>query len=109
MQTRTLKHTQVGMIDAHAGGLGCIGAGAGAPSSPLEDLRGRMALICGTSTCHMAVVERKIVVPGVWGPFYGAMVPGMWLAEGGCVVVGVGEGVCVWVRVGVCSVGCPWC
>lgn len=44
---------------------------------------GFQGLICGTSTCHMAVSERAVFVPGVWGPYFSAMVPGMWLNEGG--------------------------
>lgn len=30
----------------------------------------RMVLVCGTSTCHMAVSESKLFIPGVWGPFW---------------------------------------
>jgi FGGY-family pentulose kinase len=62
-----------GIIDAHAGGLALAGA---APD-------GTMVLISGTSNCHMVVSRDPIMVPGVWGPYYGAMLPGWWLAEGG--------------------------
>lgn len=31
----------------------------------------------------MAVNPSPIFVPGVWGPYYSAMIPKMWLAEGG--------------------------
>lgn len=31
----------------------------------------------------MAVSENEIFVDGVWGPYYGAMVPDLWLNEGG--------------------------
>lgn len=31
----------------------------------------------------MIVSESKIFVQGVWGPYYSAMVPGLWLNEGG--------------------------
>lgn len=31
----------------------------------------------------MAVSERPVFVPGIWGPYYSAMVPGMWVNEGG--------------------------
>ena len=31
----------------------------------------------------MAVSREERFVPGVWGPYWGAMVPGMWLGEGG--------------------------
>jgi FGGY-family pentulose kinase len=42
-----------------------------------------LALIGGTSSCHMAVSEEPRFIPGVWGPYFGAMIPGMWLNEGG--------------------------
>lgn len=61
----------VGIIDAHAGGIG-VGVD---PSS--------LALIGGTSSCHMAVSEESRFVGGVWGPYYSAMIPDMWLNEGG--------------------------
>lgn len=77
-----LEGTAVGtsLIDAHAGGLGMIGCSAPGISN---NLTSRLALICGTSTCHMAVNENKIFVNGIWGPYYSAMVPGLWLHEGG--------------------------
>lgn len=31
----------------------------------------------------MAVTKEATFVPGVWGPYKSAMVPGMWLCEGG--------------------------
>ena len=31
----------------------------------------------------MAVSRQPRFVPGVWGPYYSAMVPGLWLTEGG--------------------------
>ncbi|XP_031349869.1 FGGY carbohydrate kinase domain-containing protein isoform X2 [Photinus pyralis] len=68
------------LIDAHAGGLGLFGCSADGINS---DFNSRLGLICGTSTCHMAVSDRPIFTPGVWGPYYSAMVPGMWLNEGG--------------------------
>ena len=73
----------VAIIDAHAGGLGTIGASLdGAPAS-VEAIESRLSLIGGTSSCHMAVAREPRFVPGVWGPYFSAMVPGMWLAEGG--------------------------
>lgn len=67
-----------GLIDAHAGGVGTMG-GRDAEGAPMR----RMALILGTSACSMAVTAGKRFVPGVWGPYYSAMIPGLWLAEGG--------------------------
>ncbi|WP_159994570.1 FGGY-family carbohydrate kinase [Roseomonas sp. 18066] len=66
-------------IDAHAGGLGVIGAAL--PGEP--PLNRRLALIGGTSSCHMAVAPEARFVPGVWGPYFSAMLPGLWLNEGG--------------------------
>lgn len=73
------------LIDAHAGGLGVIGADVKGFHLPCEDqpITSRMAMICGTSSCHMAISERPLFVPGVWGPCLSAMVPDMWLNEGG--------------------------
>ncbi|HBR4785335.1 TPA: FGGY-family carbohydrate kinase [Klebsiella pneumoniae] len=62
-----------GIIDAHAGGLALVG------SQP----EGNLALIGGTSNCHMLVSREPIMVPGVWGPYWGAMLPDWWLSEGG--------------------------
>ncbi len=67
-------------IDAHAGGIGIIGAAVGEDAPALER---RLALIGGTSTCHMAISSGPRFVPGVWGPYYSAMLPGLWLNEAG--------------------------
>lgn len=68
------------IIDAHAGGLGMIGThGEGIDTN----MSSRLTLICGTSTCHMAVNKKAVLVDGVWGPYFSAMVPNMWLNEAG--------------------------
>ena len=71
----------VSIIDAHAGGVGMLGARL--TDSGEVDLEKRLALIGGTSSCHMAVSKEPRFVDGVWGPFYSAMIPGLWLTEGG--------------------------
>lgn len=71
-------------IDAHAGGIGLIGAQVAGGGT----LAARIALIMGTSSCHMAVSSGPAFVPGVWGPYRSAMVPGLWLNEGGQSAVG---------------------
>lgn len=79
----------VGIIDAHAGGLGLLGAvweGKGKPE--LEDLERVLAFIGGTSNCLMAVSREVRYIDGVWGPYYSAMVPGMWLHEAGQTTAG---------------------
>jgi D-ribulokinase len=64
-----------GLIDAHAGGIGTVGA-IGAPDE-------NMAYVFGTSSCTMTTTSEPAFVPGVWGPYYSAMMPGLWLNEGG--------------------------
>ncbi len=71
----------VSIIDAHAGGIGLLGVGLEALGN--EAFETRVALIGGTSSCHMAVAREARFVPGVWGPYYSAMLPGSWLTEGG--------------------------
>ncbi|XP_071421152.1 FGGY carbohydrate kinase domain-containing protein isoform X2 [Pithys albifrons albifrons] len=65
--------------------IGVIGADVKGHNLPCENqpITARVALICGTSSCHMGVSEKPIFVPGVWGPYFSAMVPGLWLNEGG--------------------------
>ncbi|CAL9063193.1 unnamed protein product [Musa banksii] len=84
-----LVGTPVGtaLIDAHAGGVGTMES---LPETESKDdvaneeaICHRMVLVCGTSTCHMAVSRNKLFIPGVWGPFWSAMVPEYWLTEGG--------------------------
>jgi FGGY-family pentulose kinase len=70
----------VGMIDAHAGGLGLLGIQVDDESINLEY---HLALIGGTSSCHMTVSKKPRFIDGVWGPYYSAMIPDMWLNEGG--------------------------
>ncbi|MBS1301981.1 FGGY-family carbohydrate kinase [Loktanella sp. SALINAS62] len=64
-----------GLIDAHAGGIGTVGA----EGDPTENL----AYVFGTSSCTMTTTDEPVFVPGVWGPYKSAMVPGAWLNEGG--------------------------
>ncbi|WP_417522822.1 FGGY-family carbohydrate kinase [Marinovum sp.] len=65
-----------GMIDAHSGGIGTVGA-KGAPA------QSRMAYVFGTSACTMTSSPHATSVPGVWGPYHAAMLPDAWLIEGG--------------------------
>lgn len=73
----------ISLIDAHAGGIGVLGFGEPGSEPRVETLERRLALIGGTSSCHMAVCREPRFVPGVWGPYFSAMVPGLWLSEGG--------------------------
>jgi len=69
------------MIDAHAGGVGSIGARD--TSNQPTDAKRQMAYIFGTSACAMTTTVEPRFVPGVWGPYFSAMLPGLWLNEGG--------------------------
>ncbi|CUX37354.1 FGGY-family carbohydrate kinase [Agrobacterium deltaense] len=64
-----------GLIDAHAGGVGTVAAGGDASRC--------LGYVFGTSSCTMTTTTEPAFVPGVWGPYYSAMVPGAWLNEGG--------------------------
>ncbi|MFK7997420.1 MAG: FGGY-family carbohydrate kinase [Granulosicoccus sp.] len=71
-----------GLIDAHSGALGTLGLFA---DNQVEE---RLALIAGTSNCHIALSRTRREVPGVWGPYAGAVTPAMWANEGGQSVTG---------------------
>lgn len=64
-----------GLIDAHAGGIGTVGV--------TGEVTENLAYVFGTSSCTMTTTRDPIFVPGVWGPYHSAMVPGLWLNEGG--------------------------
>lgn len=64
-----------GLIDAYAGMLGVIGSHAGSV--------GRLALVAGTSSCVITQSAEPKFVPSFWGPYLGAGLPGLWVAEGG--------------------------
>lgn len=73
----------VSIIDAHAGGLGLLGAPLDGREPMRDTMIERLALIGGTSSCHMAVSPDPLFIPGIWGPYYSAMIPDFWLTEGG--------------------------
>ncbi|KAK4534711.1 hypothetical protein CDCA_CDCA02G0736 [Cyanidium caldarium] len=105
-----------GMVDAHAGALGALSlpvpdrtsiastaaaaqsngnrqAAQTAAADRLNDATSysyaqRIAVICGTSTCHMVSSPHPVYVPGTWGPHRSALLPDMWLTEGGQSVTG---------------------
>uniref|UniRef100_H2YYV5 Uncharacterized protein n=1 Tax=Ciona savignyi TaxID=51511 RepID=H2YYV5_CIOSA len=75
------------MLDAHCGGLGCLGLNGSMMDDKLQ-LTECLAMICGTSSCHMAISKDPVFVPGVWGPYNSAMIPHLWLSEGGQTAAG---------------------
>lgn len=68
-----------GMVDAHAGTLGVLGEFLDTPQSLHEHL----GLIAGTSSCVMALSSGPRHIRGLWGPYLGAVLPGIWLNEAG--------------------------
>ncbi|GIV08041.1 MAG: ribulokinase [Fimbriimonadales bacterium] len=74
----------IGIVDAHAGAIGLLGAvWADQPQPDLSALERAVALIAGTSSCLMALSQQPRFVQGVWGPYYGAVLPNLWMNEGG--------------------------
>ena len=68
-----------GLVDAHAGAAGTLGAAGGRTADP----RRRLALILGTSSSCMALSDEPRFIDGVWGPHFGALTPGQWLIDAG--------------------------
>lgn len=75
------------LIDAHCGALGVLG-GSGDSRVDAFALEQRLAMVCGTSTCHLALSQRPVPVTGIWGPFLDAVVPNRWCTEAGQSVSG---------------------
>lgn len=73
----------VGIIDAHAGGIGLLGIRTADEKITPAEIEQRLALIGGTSSCHMTASRKPLFINGIWGPYYSAMIPEMWLTEGG--------------------------
>jgi D-ribulokinase len=76
------------LIDAHAGGVGTLG-GSDRDEGSVTVLD-RLAYIMGTSACIMATTAEPRFVPGIWGPYFSSMIPGLWLNEGGQSAAGAG-------------------
>jgi FGGY-family pentulose kinase len=66
-----------GGIDGH---IGMLGLGVVEP--------GKMAAVMGTSFAQFVLTDQEIPVQGIWGPYIGAMIPGLTLLEGGQVSAG---------------------
>ncbi|WP_234400202.1 FGGY-family carbohydrate kinase [Shewanella marina] len=83
MELGLVKGTPVAtsIIDAHAGGIGVLGAAG--MSGENADFNKRLALIGGTSSCHMTVSKVARFIDGIWGAYYSAMIPDYWLNEAG--------------------------
>ncbi len=49
---------------------------------------GRVALVMGSSTCHLALCDEALTGSRLWGPFPDCLVPGTWVLEGGQTATG---------------------
>ena len=67
-----------GLIDAHAGGIGTVGARGG-----VGDVSSRMAYVFGTSACTMSTTTRAGLRAGRLGTLFLRHGAGPWLNEGG--------------------------
>ncbi|KAJ5329841.1 hypothetical protein N7452_010231 [Penicillium brevicompactum] len=76
-----------GVIDAYAGWIGTVGAkvdlGLDSAVDIKENVSHRLAVVAGTSTCHLAMSKDERFVNGIWGPYRDVLFPGAYLAEGG--------------------------
>ncbi|XP_050098727.1 FGGY carbohydrate kinase domain-containing protein [Anopheles aquasalis] len=77
------------MIDAHAGALALFGCRRESGTGDDEKVTSKMAIICGTSSCHMSLTEKSVLAPGIWGPYKHAIIPGLYLNEAGQSATGV--------------------
>jgi len=68
-----------GMIDAHAGALGVLGGLA----DDVSRIDRHLCLIAGTSSAIMALSPEPRPIAGVWGPYFGVLLPDAWLNEAG--------------------------
>src|SRR6185312_16251901 len=68
-----------GLIDAHAGALGVLGRHA----MDADGIDRHPCLIAGTSNSILALAPDPRPIPGVWGPYAGAILPDLWLNEAG--------------------------
>lgn len=75
----TTTRVAAGIIDAHAGFLGMLGGSARDPAT----LQDSLCLIAGTSNSVLALAPDPRPAPGIWGPYAGAVLPGLWLLEAG--------------------------
>lgn len=67
-----------GMVDAYAGALGVLGS----TDLAAPDIN-HVALIGGTSSCLIALKPQPFFGYSLWGPYFEAVFPGLWLVEAG--------------------------
>ncbi|KAF8630051.1 hypothetical protein AX15_003136 [Amanita polypyramis BW_CC] len=76
------------LIDAYAGWVGTVGArnnsdGKLSDTPSVDESQHRLAVVAGTSTCHIVQSPKSIFVNGIWGPYKDAVFRSWWINEGG--------------------------
>lgn len=77
-----------GIIDAHAGCLGMLYTKVDDKTIKNFPATSKLSMICGTSTCHMALSHKPLHVSGIWGPYFGVILPNYWVNEAGQSAIG---------------------
>ncbi|CCE61996.1 hypothetical protein TPHA_0B03240 [Tetrapisispora phaffii CBS 4417] len=80
-----------GVIDAYSGWVGTVASDVSdrvCSDSPqelnkIEGSLGRIAVVSGTSTCHIVLSKQPLFISGVWGPYRDVLAENMWATEGG--------------------------
>lgn len=67
----------------HAGGLGVLGTVTDNEKPTPDVLETRIAWVVDARASYLSVASKARLLPGFWGPHYSALVPGLWLMEGG--------------------------
>jgi FGGY-family pentulose kinase len=75
----TQTRVAAGVVDAHAGFIAMLGAGLRDPGALDQSL----CLIAGTSNSVLALAPEPRPARGIWGPYAGAILPGLFLLEAG--------------------------
>lgn len=73
----TSVKVSTGIIDAHSA---IVGAGVVAPNNLL--------IVVGTSSCHLLLSEKQVIIPGISGVVKGGIYKGLYAYEAGQVAVG---------------------
>ncbi|SMN21106.1 similar to Saccharomyces cerevisiae YDR109C Putative kinase [Maudiozyma saulgeensis] len=81
-----------GIIDAYAGWVGTVAAVSELDqdistdeleTNSINGAVGRLAVVAGTSTCHITLSRKPYFVEGIWGPYKDILINSFWCAEGG--------------------------
>lgn len=83
MGVSTKMRVGVSLIDAHSGGIGAMSVALGNLNESNIKPQEILVVVSGTSTCHMASSSQPKLISGIWGPYFNAMMPNMWLNEAG--------------------------